>query len=561
MTSQHADAIVEAASEGDHKKLARLIADARTVKRDLNHMHQTGVTALGTAAFNGHERCVRILLDDPRLTKDTLDARALKRPDGGGGTALTAAAENGHMQCVQMILHDARATEATVNAKGGGDAPAIVHAAQSGSERTLDLLLTDPRTTAATVNSRSDKGTTALGIACALGHERCVEMLLADKRTTAATVNSRSDSGGTALGAACLQGHERCVEMLLADKRTTADTIEARDVNGASALQAACEAASEVCIAKLLQHGADPNGANMETGITPLAMASYSGEDGCVELLLKTQGININTTDKHGNTALDFATGCASYWPEVQADVECETLLKRAGAQSGRSQAVASSSAEAAPKRQKRDGGRRLRRKDHHHLEQELRALFGGAIPSQIRAALQQREQVEHRQELACVSYLEFVHKGGTTTCTRQKTLQAGDIRVRADVYLQRRGKQDQPWEVKDCDDIHKLQSAHGQADFQRLLAGEDSASGLYLFTHDGKTGQGRRNFDAFVQTVLPKSRDRYSRVVLAHAVAAEAVVDDAVKFDKANVIAVWNRKDAGDTVTKGVKYNSNAYS
>ena len=181
MTSRHAVAIVDAADEGDHTKLERLIADARTVAQDLNYMEpdasgRRNCTALGIAASKGHERCVEILLKDPRLTKDTLDARASAY--GGRGTALTSAAAFGHTQCVQMILHDARTTEATVNAKGANDAPAINGAAFSGSERILDLLLTDPRTTAAAVNSRSDKGATALGVACQQGHERCVEMLL-----------------------------------------------------------------------------------------------------------------------------------------------------------------------------------------------------------------------------------------------------------------------------------------------------------------------------------------------------------------------------------------------
>jgi serine/threonine-protein phosphatase 6 regulatory ankyrin repeat subunit B len=54
-----------------------------------------GVTALMSAAQNGHESCVRVLLEanaDPNKAKSN------------GPTALMLAAQNGHESCVRVLL-------------------------------------------------------------------------------------------------------------------------------------------------------------------------------------------------------------------------------------------------------------------------------------------------------------------------------------------------------------------------------------------------------------------------------------------------------------------------
>ena len=71
------------------------------------------------------------------------------------------------------------------------------------------------------------------------------------------------------------------------------------------------------------------------------------------------------------------------------------------------------------------------------------------------------------------------------------------------------------PWEVKDCDGMTPMEHAHGQSDIQRIFANCKRGS-LWLFTEDLPSSKGRQNFAVLCEHVLPYSKDRYDKVILA---------------------------------------------
>ena len=104
-------------------------------------------------------------------------------------------------------------------------------------------------------------------------------------------------------------------------------------------------------------------------------------------------------------------------------------------------------------------------------------------------------------------------------------------------------GDHDTPWEVKDCDDIHSLQSAHGQADFQRVLAPNAPPVGLYLSTKNGGGDYGVENFTFFCERLLVgEAARRYKKVVLAKRVPGRSSEPLAAGMPK--ILAEWSSKD-----------------
>ena len=479
-----------AARDGEHDKLRRLLENPH-YPHDEHHAGE-GSTCLGIASQNGHSSCVELLLQS-QMGRETANAQNIH-----GSTALMVAACGGHHKCVQLLLQDARMKATTVIAENDRKQNALQLACVAGSLETLKLLLHDSRTTSASVNALDVERGTGFAIACQEGHDRCVELLLNSPHFRQESVNWLTSHGTTPLGIACANGHDRCVELLLDSAGMKQETINAQTTGGISALHAACTDGHECCVDRLLKSKADATQMEHSNGTTALHVAAWSGQDGCVMLLLEVLD-SANATDTHGWTALDYATGhnvgdVDFYLPELRPDVmgcdQCVTLLRQAGGQPGTNTGAGPASG----KRQRLDtpasastaGGEgglkhapRRPARGKNGLEQELRSVFGGAIPSRIKEALLKREQIVYRQELACVSYLAESYGGD---CTRQKTLQKDGVSVRADVFLERQGQPGMPWEVKECDDVHKLQSAHGQATFSASsLAPTSRAAFTYL--------------------------------------------------------------------------------
>lgn len=164
--------------------------------------------------------------------------------------------------------------------------------------------------------------------------------------------------------------------------------------------------------------------------------------------------------------------------------------------------------------------------------------------PDLLRQLRSRYQEVEHVQELACMAYL------GVGEADEQVRLRANpatypNLFVTADV----RDVDGDVWEVKNADSINAVQHAHGQADFQRVLATDEAranwqqqcaemerqvadeeeplrVSGLYLFTAKGPDGKGALNYHYLTQKVLRADDDafksaqrvpcRYKKIVLA---------------------------------------------
>jgi hypothetical protein len=146
------------------------------------------------AALEGHEACVKVLLDAGADTE---------RAEKDGCTALIAAAFCGHAACVNALL-DAGADKERAKKDG---CTALMAAAFHGHEECVKALLD----AGADKNCAQKDGRTALMFAANKGHEACVKALL----DAGADKNCAQKDGCTALMFAAVHGHEACVKALL----------------------------------------------------------------------------------------------------------------------------------------------------------------------------------------------------------------------------------------------------------------------------------------------------------------------------------------------------------
>jgi ankyrin repeat protein len=131
---------------------------------DLGSRDREGKTALGRAAFQGHDAMVELLLTQG------LDANATGKY---GKTALMAAASQGHLEVVKTLL----ANGAAVNAKDRYNQTALMCASLKGHKEVAKLLLES----GADVDVRTNKGFTALSIATERGHSDVADLILERK--------------------------------------------------------------------------------------------------------------------------------------------------------------------------------------------------------------------------------------------------------------------------------------------------------------------------------------------------------------------------------------------
>ena len=146
--------VFEAAAFGLEERLAELIRArpeaARAVAPD-------DFTPLHLAAFFGHPRAVRILLDAGALVDATASNSFLDRVQ-----PLHSAAANGDLECCRLLLE----AGADVDARQGGGFTPLMAAAQAGNAELVKLFLdagADPRVVGA-------DGTSAAALAEAGGH-------------------------------------------------------------------------------------------------------------------------------------------------------------------------------------------------------------------------------------------------------------------------------------------------------------------------------------------------------------------------------------------------------
>lgn len=192
-------------------------------------------------------------------------------------------------------------------------------------------------------------------------------------------------------------------------------------------------------------------------------------------------------------------------------------------------------------------------------LIRERARLGDGPLTKPQERVIREREEVEHKQELACMGHLD------DPTTDNQKQLDApvdsvnpGNRRkVIADVLESLKHEEQarlrlrpnevvigRPWEVKDCDGMNPMEHAHGQSDFQRIFANCKQGS-LWLFTEDLPSSNGRQNFAVLCEHVMPYDKDRYGeyrydQVILAQRLEPYDCEDVSKEQAGAAIIATW---------------------
>jgi ankyrin repeat protein len=147
----------QAAREGDVETLEAYFAAAQPV----NEPNARGDTLLIVAAYNGQEKAVELILEQPKLEVDARNKMGL--------TALAAAAFKGHVGISKKLI----AAKANVNAANGSGQTAIMFAALAGKVKVLKYLLSvgaDPR-------AADKNGNTPLKLAQGQGAEEVVKLL------------------------------------------------------------------------------------------------------------------------------------------------------------------------------------------------------------------------------------------------------------------------------------------------------------------------------------------------------------------------------------------------
>ena len=271
-------------------------------------------TALHSAAENGHEEVVSLLLE-ASADKDAAISH--------GTTALHFAAGGGHVRVVRLLLESGADKDAAIS-----DGWTALHwAAKNGLNEVVQLLLES----GADKEAATSRGTTALHVAAEHHHLDAVRLLLefgADK-------DAADSWGRTALhfaaGALDLIT-DRPMLNLLGDKETVRLLSEfgvdkdVADFDGMTALHLAAENGDNEVVQLLLESGANKEVATSNGWKRPLHSAAFNGHLEVVGLLLEA-GTNKDATDSAGKTALHLAAErghqqvvqlleAESWWPE-----------------------------------------------------------------------------------------------------------------------------------------------------------------------------------------------------------------------------------------------------
>ncbi|KAJ6554334.1 ankyrin repeat-containing domain protein [Mycena capillaripes] len=234
-------ALQEASAYG-YNEIISLLMDHNV---DVNERGRDG-TALQIAAFFGHVKSVRILVDG---------GAQIDSEGGRYGTALCAASKHGYERVVRLLI----GRGADINAKGED---ALRLASENGHTEIVKLLIEG----GADINA---KGEDALRLASENGHTEIVKLLIEG----GADINAK---GEDALRLASENGHTEIVKLLIEG---------GADINakGEDALRLASENGHTEIVKLLIEGGADIN----ENGGQALRAASKHRHGNVVKLLIK----------------------------------------------------------------------------------------------------------------------------------------------------------------------------------------------------------------------------------------------------------------------------------
>ena len=178
------------------------------------------------------------------------------------------------------------------------DITCLCYASRCNDARTVRQLVQ----AGADVTASDSRGFTPLHRACGSNIEvkQKVEYLLS---CDASLIRSRTDDNDTPLHRAALDGNDTVISVLIQHGAE----VNKRGPVGRTPLHNASVNGHVACIHELMRHGADVEARDSERWATPLQLAAYFNRLDCVKVLLDKYSASINTADKFGFTALNFA--------------------------------------------------------------------------------------------------------------------------------------------------------------------------------------------------------------------------------------------------------------
>lgn len=241
-----------------HDKFVRLLLDYKP--------DQSLDSALHQAAFNGHEAVVRVLLQSGAV----IDA-----PDELGMTALHLASQMGYENVTRLLLE----RKANVFLKTSHGRSTVYLAARSGMGAVVETLLQHGKLYK--YKYETEVYASALHIAMTKKQDHVVRVLMENLDC----FEEEDRQGRTLLHHACARGTLELVDRLLSrglDPRIL-------DKQKRTGLHHAASAASAKSLIRLLEEGLDPNQTDIDHW-TPLHWAARAGREANVSILLKASG-------------------------------------------------------------------------------------------------------------------------------------------------------------------------------------------------------------------------------------------------------------------------------
>eukprot|EP01087_Luapelamoeba_hula_P025242 TRINITY_DN9923_c0_g1_i1.p1 TRINITY_DN9923_c0_g1~~TRINITY_DN9923_c0_g1_i1.p1 ORF type:complete len:1396 (+),score=301.51 TRINITY_DN9923_c0_g1_i1:241-4428(+) len=299
-----------------HVKSGKVLLDNGA---NVNAEDSDGVTPLMHAAFTGKSEFLHLLLSKGANPN---------HEDKEGGTALQNASYNGHVAVVKMLI----GARAKVDHLDADKSTSMHYAAFGGNIEVMQELMRGGADPAA----KDSDGATPLHHAAYCGFTAMCKFLVENglkpsvkdfggatplhsaaynnKKDTVAyflslkgvDINARDASGATALHKSAYMGDEAVMHLLL-DKGAD---IAAQDSEGSTPIHMAAYNGRASCVKILLERGADPNSQDNDQG-TPLHNSIYNGHAECAQLLIKgipgSRKAKVDAKDKDGRTALHHA--------------------------------------------------------------------------------------------------------------------------------------------------------------------------------------------------------------------------------------------------------------
>ncbi|XP_065340589.1 serine/threonine-protein phosphatase 6 regulatory ankyrin repeat subunit C isoform X2 [Cloeon dipterum] len=301
-------------------------------KAFINSKSRIGYTALHMAAQNGYTQLVKFLVKDHIAVIDVL---TLKKQ-----TPLHLAAADGQLEVCRLLLELGASIDATdelgqkpihvaaqnnfsavvalflqkhpqlvgANTKDGNTCAHI--AAMRGSVRVIEELMKFDRQGVISARNRVTEAT-ALQLAAEGGHAEVVKVLV----KAGASPIEENKAGLTAVHLAAQNGHTAALEVF----STSNLRVNSKKL-GVTALHVAAFCGQADTLRELLAHVAGavkseaPSGQGLveelgsESGMTPLHLAAYSGNEGVVRLLLNSAGVQVESaTTENGYNPLHLA--------------------------------------------------------------------------------------------------------------------------------------------------------------------------------------------------------------------------------------------------------------